>query len=479
MTPSRNVAVFGAGMAGYCAAVTALEHGATVTLFEKATEVGGSALLSGGLVWTFAELAELQSEIPDGNPILQQVVFDTIAEGRQWLAALGVRFTTADAQDDLAHAGWAGVTGEPGVNGLGQQLEPPQAIDALNARFAALGGELWLESSLHELTTSGGAVTGARVALSDGRCRDVPADAVILATGGFQGNPELLARYIGPPDHLYLRSNSWSTGDGLLAGLAAGGSVSAGLDTFYGHAMIAPPGRFGPGQFGDATQGYGQGAVAVNLRGERFADESEGTGEEVLNQALARQPGGRGFYIVDEAVAALARHPGKPVTRVVIDRARSHGGPVVSAGSLEELSSGLERSFGVPAGTLLNTLTGYNRICGGDCPAQPPRARFRFPLGRPPFYAVAVKASITATMGGLAVDDQLRVLRRSASSSPIAQSITELRDYREVAVPGLFAAGGDVGNVSHRGYAGGLATALTTGRAAGRSAAAWAHPGTD
>jgi NADPH-dependent 2,4-dienoyl-CoA reductase/sulfur reductase-like enzyme len=199
-------------MAGYCAAVTALEHGATVTLFEKATEVGGSALLSGGLVWTFAELAELQSEIPDGNPILQQVVFDTIAEGRQWLAALGVRFTTADAQDDLAHAGWAGVTGEPGVNGLGQQLEPPQAIDALNARFAALGGELWLESSLHELTTSGGAVTGARVALSDGRCRDVPADAVILATGGFQGNPELLARYIGPPDHLYLRSNSWSTG---------------------------------------------------------------------------------------------------------------------------------------------------------------------------------------------------------------------------------------------------------------------------
>lgn len=476
MNQGRNVAVFGAGMAGYSAAITALEHGAKVTLLEKASAAGGSALLSGGLVWTFADLAELQSQIPDGNPLLQQVVFDTVADGRRWLASVGVHFTTADAQPDLAHAGWAGVTGEPGVRGLGRQLEPPQAIDALNARFAALGGELRLESSLLELITSGTAVAGARVACADGRSQDLPADAVILATGGFQGNPELLTRYIASPDHLYLRSNSWSTGDGLLAGLAAGAGVSAGLDTFYGHAMIAPPGRFSPGQFGDATQGYGQGAVAVNMRGERFADESEGTGEEVLNQALARQPGGRAFYIVDEAVATLARDPGKPVTRVVIDRARAHGGPVLTAPSLEELSADLEHSFGVPSRNILETVRGYNAICAGACsvpwPAQPPRARFRFALLRPPFYAVAVKASITATMGGLAVDEQMRVLRRSASSSPIAQSITELRDYREVAVPGLFAAGGDVGNISRRGYLGGLATALTTGRVAGRSAAA-------
>jgi succinate dehydrogenase/fumarate reductase flavoprotein subunit len=469
------VAVFGAGLAGLSAAITALEAGARVTLGEKGPAPGGSTLLSGGLVWTFADLTELTAAIPDGNPLLQQLVFDEIGASRQWLAGLGVRFTTQEPDPELAHAGWAGVTGEPGINGLGQQLEPAQAIEALTGRFEQLGGTLRLETSLDELVVADGAVAGARVISADGQPDEVRADAVVLATGGFQGNPELLTSYITSPDHLYLRSNPWSTGDGLLAATAVGAGVTAGLDTFYGHALIAPPGRFTMTSFGDVTQGYGQGAVAVNERGERFADESEGTGEEVLNQRLARQPGGRGWYLIDEDVATLARHPGKPVTRVVLDRARSHGGPVVVADSLPELAGQLGETFGVPPQVLLNTIEAYNAICADPAAArqlsQPPRTRFRFPLRRPPFYAVAVKASITATMGGLAVDDRMRVLRRSASSSAIAQSITDLRDYREVAVPGLLAAGGDVGNISRFSYLGGLATALVTGRTAGRTAA--------
>jgi succinate dehydrogenase/fumarate reductase flavoprotein subunit len=473
---TKRVAVFGGGLAGFSAAIRAREAGAEVILYEKGAAPGGSTLLSGGLIWTFAELDELTAAIPDGNPVLQQVVFDQIAAARRWLGGLGVRFTTPDPDPELAHAGWAGVTGEPGISGLGQQIEPPQAIEALTRRLQEMGGTLRVEASLDELTTANGGVTGARVTLADGRAEQVRADAVVLATGGFQGNPELLTRYIVSPDHLYLRSNPWSTGDGLLAAMAAGAGVSAGLDTFYGHALIAPPGRFTMTRFGDVTQGYGQGAVALNRRGERFADESEGTGEEVLNQRLARQPGGLGWYLIDEDVATLARHSGKPVTRVVIDRARSHGGPVVVAGSLDELSHQLGSAFGIPPRGLLDTVAGYNAICADPAAArelgQPPRTRFRFPVRRPPFYAVAVKASITATMGGLAVDDRMRVLRRSASSSAIAQSITDLRDYREVAVPGLFAAGGDVGNISRFSYLGGLATALVTGRLAGQSAAA-------
>jgi hypothetical protein len=78
-----------------------------------------------------------------------------------------------------------------------------------------------------------------------------------------------------------------------------------------------------------------------------------------------------------------------------------------------------------------------------------------------------VKASITATTGGLAVDDQMRAVRRSGSSSPLAQSTTKLDDYRSAPIPGLYVAGADIGNASHVGYMGLLGLALVSGRIAG------------
>lgn len=474
MVTTSQVAVCGAGLAGYSAAISALEAGADVVLLEKSPAVGGAALLSGGLIWTFADLDELCAAIPDGNPVLQERVVATVDDGRRWLAQLGVRFTSAEPRPDLAHGGWDAVTGEPGIRGLGQQMEPAQMIDALAARFLALGGVLRLGTALDSLLTDGPRAVGVRAVTADGDAEDVFVDAVVLATGGFAGNPELLARYVVPASQIQLRSHAWSTGDGFIAATAAGAAATAGLDTFYGHAMLAPPGRFRPIEFGEVTQGYGQGAVALNLAGQRFADESEGTGEEILNQRLARQPQGLGFYVFDDALASLARTPGKAVTRVVLDRARAHGGTVLTADSLPALCDALV-PFGIPSATALATLEGYNRMCSGEPTTdhpQPGRRRFRFPVQRPPFHAVGVKASVTATLGGLAVDDEMRVLRRSGSSSAMAQSVTGPRDVRQVPIGGLFAAGGDVGDISRFGYLGGLATALTTGRIAGSNSAA-------
>ncbi|MGY1806992.1 FAD-dependent oxidoreductase [Blastococcus sp. SYSU D00669] len=471
----RTVVVFGAGLAGLTAGVTALQAGAYVVLCEKSGAIGGSTALSGGLIWTFADLAELHAAVPDGDPVLQELVFDGTPAARRWLGEQGVRFTTAEPSAELAHGGWADVSGESGIRGLGQLVEPAQALAALQERFTALGGVLRTETALDSLVQDdAGRVVGARVATADGATAVLRADAVVLATGGFQGNPELLTRYVAGADHLYLRANPWSTGDAFLAATAVGAAASPGLDTFYGHAMTAPPARFRQIEFGEVTQGYGQGSIAIDLRGRRFADESEGTGEEVLNQRLARRPEGRGFYLFDDDVAGRARTAGKSVTRVVVDRARAHGGHVVVADSWDELADGLA-TCGVPAAAVRQTLEEYDQLCAGDSgtagPHTPGRSRFRFPLRRPPFYAVSVKASITATMGGLAVDDAMRVLRRSSSSSPLAQSVTDPADVRLSPVPGLFAAGGDVGNVSRLSYIGGLATALTTGRVAGTESA--------
>ena len=66
-------------------------------------------------------------------------------------------------------------------------------------------------------------------------------DPLLLATGGFQGDRELVREHIAPGGELFVRSNRWSSGDGLRLGLERGAALSAGMDEFYGRAMPAPP----------------------------------------------------------------------------------------------------------------------------------------------------------------------------------------------------------------------------------------------
>lgn len=468
----KRVIVCGGGLAGLTAAVTALESSVPVTLLEKAPELGGNAVLSGGMIWTFAEYEKMRAAIPDGDPVLQWLVHDSIDAARTWLESQGAVL----GPDQRCHEDI----------GRGRQMQPPQAIAALADKFTSLGGELRLETALDSLIARNGRIHGVRVARGD-RTEDEPARAVVLATGGFQGNPELLSRYvIRDPDNLYLRSNPWSTGDGFLAATQVGASASRGLDNFYGHALAAPPARFSKLQFRDMSQHYGQQSVAVNLLGERFADESDGNTEDTLNQRLGRQPQGRGFYIMDqELMDSDEPHASGIVTRVIVERAKAAGGIVVVADTIEDLCRKLV-PFGMPEKRLFREITEFNRLIesGRADEIKPARRRNRRILRRAPFHAVAVKASITFTMGGLQIDERARVVRRASGSSPSAAmpttrafaetdslSIAIGQEYRQTAIAGLYAAGCDAGNISHFEYMGGLAPALATGRVAGRSAA--------
>jgi succinate dehydrogenase/fumarate reductase flavoprotein subunit len=145
---------------------------------------------------------------------------------------------------------------------------------------------------------------------------------------------------------------------------------------------------------------------------------------------------------------------------------------VLTAPTLEELAVCLDR-HGVHGETVLATLRRYQAAAraGSWDGLAPPRRRNRGGLTEPPFFAVGVKAAITLTTGGIAVDDELRVLDRQLSTSPLATLIDDVRDLHQAAVPGLFAAGCDAGNLARNGYLGGLLPALVTGRIAGRGAA--------
>jgi fumarate reductase flavoprotein subunit len=148
---------------------------------------------------------------------------------------------------------------------------------------------------------------------------------VVLATGGFQGDPELVRQHVTPEaEHLVLRANSWSTGDGLRLGLAAGGELTGGLGEFYGRNLPAPPARIEPGRFVGLAQLYARFAEVRNAEGEIY--EPRTWSEIDVVQWTARQPGARATYAVRDA--ALGERVRDLTVGEMIGRAEAAGAPI-------------------------------------------------------------------------------------------------------------------------------------------------------
>ena len=250
-----------------------------------------------------------------------------------------------------------------------------------------------------------------------------------------------------------LRAHPWSTGDGFLAALEAGALTSGGLDEFYGRNLPAPPAEFSPRQFVEVSQLYGRYAVAVNRNGERYADEAADWSETAVVRATARQPGLRAWYVLD-AAGLRGRVRDRSVEQMV-ETARRVGGTVLQAQSLNELAQRLA-GRGVSQATVMQTLDEYNAAIADGMASElsPPRSDPAAPVKEPPFVAVEVAPAITHTIGGLAVDAGCRVLSRTGGRP----------------IPGLYAAGVEVGGVSVGGYTSGLASALVFGGVAAATA---------
>jgi succinate dehydrogenase/fumarate reductase flavoprotein subunit len=452
---TAEVLVLGGGMAGLCAALAAAEQGARVLVLEKGTRFGGSMYLSNGIVWSFMRSDDVRARLRSGNAALQDLIVEQLPSGLEWLVSHGV-----DLLPEQEYFGY----------GHGRPASGPQLTSALVDAIRSRGGELVSGVGGQALRVEDGVITGVLATGPEGPLQ-VTARAVILATGGFQGNAELLERYVGPhAGAMYLRANPWSTGDGLLAAIDVGAAVTAGLGTFYGHAMTAPPARFGADAFQEMSHKYAPMAVALNLDGRRFADESAGTGEETLNIAIAHQREATAVYVFDAATAERPYDAG-PLARVIVERAERAGGPVVHAATLEGLAQAM-RPWGLPGAEVLRTLREFNAAMRSDDGLlQPPRRSERHAVVEPPFTAALVRAAITFTCGGLAVDLDMRVLRRAASVAMLPLVKAPPEDLQVTPLPQLYAAGCDVGGVSGWSYMGGLAQALVTGRVAGTHAA--------
>ncbi|MDX6513571.1 MAG: hypothetical protein QOE36_3075 [Gaiellaceae bacterium] len=318
--------IAGGGMAGLCAAARLRELGGEAVVYEKGDRAGGSMLLSSCVVWRYRSLEEYRAECPGGDAALQRLVIERLDEALEWLRSLGAPVVWEE-------------TGNPRTVGL--RFDPRGLTDAL-------------------VRAAGDVRLGASAPLDE-----VP---LLLATGGFQGDAELVARHIRPAAPLRLRANPWSVGDGLRTALARDAALSAGMDEFYGRNM--PDAGFGEADFVRLSQLYGRYARVYDDHGEEFFPGEVSWSETDLVQATARRPAARAWYVLDDE--ALARRVRERTVAEMVAAAPTAVAP-------DELP--------FPA---------------------PPGAR----------VAVRVAVAITHTIGGVKIDESARVL--DAAGRPIA-----------------------------------------------------------
>jgi fumarate reductase flavoprotein subunit len=310
-------------MAGLAAAARLRELGAAPVVLEKGDRAGGSMLLSSCVIWRFREWEDFRTECPGGDEALQRLVWERLEDAIDWLLSLGAPVVWEE-------------TGNPRT--VGKRLDPRGLTDVL----ARAAGEI-------------------RVGVAWPRHND----QLILATGGFQGSADLVARYVRPAGPLRLRANPWSAGDGLRLAVEHDAALSAGMDEFYGRNM--PDADFTEADFVPQAQLYGRFARVFNDHGEEFFEGDVSWSENDLVQATARHPQARAWYVLDDA--ALGQRVRE---RTVAD--------LVAA-----------------APTAI------------DPDALP------FPAPAEARVAVRVSPGITHTIGGLRVDERARVLREDGT----------------------------------------------------------------
>lgn len=451
-----DVVVVGGGVAGLCAALEASDAGADVVLLEKQAFLGGSALISGGVIYAagtpLQEALGIEGDTADDmfrywmnhshwnlDPALVRMVADQSAEVYDWFVDLGVEFPEIyGTVDDILYGSGGlyngGIDGTPrahtaadaGVGLTSPVVEKAQEQDGITIMMETTGTELILEN---------GRVVGVKADSQDGSY-EIQAPAVVLATGGMGHNEELQRRYI--PEIAASRSRvtvisvEGTTGDGIVMGKAAGAAVR-GMD--QGAFMLEP-------SFA-AELGTPYWLIYVNQDGQRFVRED--APHPAMNEVFREQRDRMAWAICDDEAREGAW---EDIEEHV------EAGNVVKADSLEELA----RLLGISAQGLQNTVDRYNAdVEEGSDQAFFKESDFLKPIETPPFYGVQlVESTVGVPTGGLRISTKAEVLTAEGD-----------------AIPGLYAAGETTGGIlGHYPSSGAAITdAVVFGKTAGKEAA--------
>ena len=451
--PERvGVLVLGSGLAGCAALLAAAEAGQYALMLEKTNDIGGSTVHSAGLSAFAGTDEQVAQGIADSVELLRKDLLETgqhvcdealvdlycqhQLETYRWLTGHGVRYGEVHAA-----SGQSAPRSHP--------TDTTAMLVSLLRAAGRLGARLMLETAAQRLVREGGRVVGVDVTTADGT-RRVLADAVIVATGGFSRNPELLARFAPQMEHALTAGGEGCRGDGLLMAWQLGAGV---VDTPYikGTYGIYPEPH--PDEDGTGILAVYKGAIAVNRQGERFVDES--LPYKVIGDASLAQPGATTYQVFDARVMAQSNDE-VPIYEFA---GRERAGMLVVGDTVAEL----EAQLPLPEGALVATVEDYNARIAERRTDAVGRSHLSgavgtpFALVQPPFYAHPTGTVVLATYCGLTVDTRLRVL--DVFGEPIER---------------LYAAGEVIGGFHGGGYMTGtsIGKAGIFGRLAGGHAAA-------
>jgi succinate dehydrogenase/fumarate reductase flavoprotein subunit len=434
---SVDLLVLGGGMAGLSAAAWSVKQGHSVALVEKG-DLGGSALHA-GFIWTAPSVEDLRRQIPDGDPQLAETLIAGFEPAVEWVRSLG-----AEVQPPVTVLRF----GRGHQTSLLNYLRACELIVREDPR-----SEIIQPGGPKRLLIDDGEVKGAEIASPSGERREIRANETLLATGGFQGDPELRRSLIHENARdIPLRGNFYSDGVGLRLGRSAGAQFGPQNAGFYGHLMPSGIEFRANEDFPALTLYYSEHAVLLNLDGQRFCDET--VGDHLTTLALLEQREARGLLISDARVREewiLRPYVDGIHPTDTWDTCYQRGARAAIASDLDELAY-LPPEWGYDGEAVRQALIDFNRRCV-EGTAEPPRHYDPVPINRPPFYVIEAIPAITFTFGGLLIDRHARVL--DAQGRPI---------------PGLLAAGADAGGLYVRAYAGGIAAALVFGLQAAKTA---------
>jgi len=453
-----DVVVVGGGIAGMTAANRAAELGLRTVVLEQGQEQHYlcNSRFTGGTFHTCFRDPTVD------ETVLQQTIEQTTAgfvtaplaamvarEGRRvvrWLQKEGARFIKASPAEYHQWVLAPPARTKPGLEWKGRSGDV--LLGTLESNLVRRKGELIRNTRARSLIMDGARCTGV-MALTDGQERKFSAKAVVLADGGYQGNPELVARYISKhPERLKQRGAGTGCGDGLQMAIAAG-AATIGLDRFYGHVLSRDAmtnDSLWPYPYLDSILVAG---VVIEGNGRRFVDEGRG-GVFVAN-AIAQLPNPFSAAIIFDQT--IWDGPGKAGLIPANPHLPAVGGTLLSAPNLESLAALL----GIPGTEMARTILNYNNsLKNNELDEIEPRRRTAkykaMPIATAPFYAAPACAGITNTMGGIAINEHGQALREGAK-----------------ALSGLYAAGAAAGGLEggpELGYVGGLIKCGTTGMVA-------------
>ena len=450
-----DVIVIGSGAAGLSAAVAAADAGASVLVVEAETVVGGSSRLSGGHFYAAGTSVQAEAGVIGDtadamfehymtlnqwmvDPAVVRRYCDLSAPTFEWLRGLGVTFP----KEGVYPSGVGSTPRGHQPDGAGQEV-----VNVLDGHRSHKGADMVLDSRVTGLLTDeDGRVRGIRVGDDE-----ATAGAVILATGGFGANPEMIEKYYpeaaATGDWRWYIGADGARGDGITLGEAAGAAVDG-----YDRGLLLVT----PGFSRDLEVLLPGWLILVNKSGRRFANES--APYTVLGGLIGKE-GGNAWAVFDEDARRNASPTPTSQAYWVNDvlEKKADEGRIKRASTLTGLAAMME----VDATGLAGTVQRYNADVqqGSDTAFFKPGGMR--PIEKPPFYGVEVRPAILCWTGtGVRINADTCVMGRN-----------------EKPIPGLFAAGETVGNLHGDRYIGGggsYGPCIVFGKLAGENAARYA-----